>query len=61
MSTWRVLSTWQGDSILSIDDVVPTSPKHAVQLIMSAEYVVKFVVIGNDPASHTKDPASVAA
>jgi len=39
-----------GDSILSIDDVVPTSPKHAVQLIMSSEYAVKFVVIGHVPA-----------
>jgi len=35
-----------GDSILAIDDVVPTSPKHAVQLIMASEYVVKFAVIG---------------
>ena len=37
-----------GDSILAIDDVVPQSPKHAVQLIMGAEYVVKFAVIGYD-------------
>jgi len=36
-----------GDSILSVDDVVPTSPKHAVQLIMGSEYAVKFVVIGH--------------
>ena len=35
-----------GDSILSVDGVVPVSPKHAVQLIMGAEYCVSFVIIG---------------
>ena len=38
-----------GDIILSIDGVVPTSPKHAVQLFTQAEYVVQVVVIGHEP------------
>mmetsp|Transcript_17157 Transcript_17157/g.40990 ORF Transcript_17157/g.40990 Transcript_17157/m.40990 type:complete len:361 (+) Transcript_17157:160-1242(+) len=36
-----------GDTILSIDDNVPTSPKHASQLIANGKYAVKFVVIGH--------------
>jgi len=36
-----------GDCILSIDSQVPTSPKHAVALILAAKDVVQFVVIGN--------------
>ena len=39
-----------GDIILSIDSVVPTSPKHAVQLVMQAEYIVNVVVVGHEPA-----------
>jgi len=38
-----------GDIILSIDNVVPTSPKHAVQLIMQAEYIINVVVVGHEP------------
>lgn len=38
-----------GDTILSIDGVVPTSPKHAVQLISQAEYIVNVVVVGHQP------------
>ena len=38
----------QGDIILSIDGVVPTSPKHAVQLFTQAEYVATVVVIGHE-------------
>lgn len=38
-----------GDIILSIDSVVPTAPKHAVQLIMQAEYIVNVVVVGHEP------------
>ena len=37
-----------GDIILSIDGVVPTSPKHAVQLFTQAEYVATVVVIGHE-------------
>ena len=38
-----------GDIILAIDSVVPTSPKHAVQLFMQAEYIANVVVIGHEP------------
>ena len=38
-----------GDTILSIDGVVPASPKHAVQLISQAEYIVNVVVVGHQP------------
>ena len=37
-----------GDIILSIDGVVPTSPKHAVKLFTQAEYVATVVVIGHE-------------
>ena len=37
-----------GDIILSIDGVVPTSPKHAVQLFTQAEYVATVVVVGHE-------------
>jgi hypothetical protein len=36
-----------GDAILSINGVVPQSPKHAVEEIKRAEYLVKFVVAGS--------------
>ena len=29
--------------------VVPTSPKHAVQLITQAEYILNLVLIGHEP------------
>jgi len=38
-----------GDTLLSINGVVPTSPKHAVQLITSAEYIINLIVIGHEP------------
>ena len=37
-----------GDIILSIDGVVPASPRHAVQLFTQAEYVATVVVIGHE-------------
>ena len=37
-----------GDIILSIDGTVPSSAKHAVQLISGAEYCIKFVCVGID-------------
>jgi len=37
-----------GDSILSVMDQVASSPKHAKELINNAEYVVKFVVVGEE-------------
>lgn len=36
-----------GDTVLSIEDTVPVSPKHAVSLILGAVDSIKFVVIGN--------------
>lgn len=36
-----------GDAVLSIDGMVPTSPKHAVQIILNCGPKVSFVIIGN--------------
>lgn len=38
-----------GDTILSIGGAIPTSPKHAVQLITQAEYILNLVLIGHEP------------
>ena len=46
---WRRAALKAGDTILAIDGVVPTSPKHAVQLISQAEYIVNVVVVGHQP------------
>jgi len=40
-----------GDCILSVDGQVPTSPKHAVALILAAKELVNFVLIGNQEAT----------
>jgi len=34
-----------GDCILSIEDVVPKSPKHAVELILSTQEAIKFIIV----------------
>jgi S1-C subfamily serine protease len=36
-----------GDAVISIDNAVPKSPRHAVELIIAGGPVVNFVVIGN--------------
>mmetsp|Transcript_76495 Transcript_76495/g.127482 ORF Transcript_76495/g.127482 Transcript_76495/m.127482 type:complete len:348 (+) Transcript_76495:185-1228(+) len=34
-----------GDSILSVDDIVPNSPKHLASVINQCEYLLKFVIV----------------
>jgi len=43
-----------GDCILAIDDVVPIAPKDAVHIILKAEDVIKFNVIGDQAATNVR-------
>lgn len=41
-----------GEVILSIDDMVPSSPRDAVQIILKGDDVVRLVVIGDADATY---------
>jgi S1-C subfamily serine protease len=49
-----------GDIILSIDSTVPASAKHAVQLIGSSDYCIKFVTVGIDQSMREASQKSSA-